>query len=64
MPQRDYYKILGVAKDAQAGEIKKSYRERAKKFHPDANNGSKKSESQFKLLSEAYSILSDARKRK
>ena len=41
MPQRDYYKILGVAKDAKAGEIKKSYRERAKRFHPDANNGSK-----------------------
>lgn len=64
MPQRDYYKILGVAKDAKPGDIKKSYREQARRFHPDANNGSKKSENQFKVLSEAYSILSDARKRK
>ena len=64
MPKRDYYKILGVAKDAKISDIKKSYRERAKVFHPDANNGSKKSENQFKVLSEAYSVLSDAKKRK
>jgi len=64
MSQRDYYKILGVAKDARPSDIKKSYRERAKIFHPDANSGSKKSENQFKVLSEAYSILSDAKKRK
>ena len=64
MPQRDYYKILGVAKDAKPSEIKKSYRERAKIFHPDANKGSKKSENQFKVLSEAYNILSDTQKRK
>ena len=64
MPTRDYYKILGVTKDAKPSEIKKSYRERAKIFHPDTNKGSKKSENQFKVLSEAYSILSDAKKRK
>jgi len=64
MAQRDYYKILGVAKNAKPKDIKKSYRERAKIFHPDANSGSKKSENQFKVLSEAYSILSDAKKRK
>ena len=64
MPLRDYYKILGVAKNAKPSVIKKSYRERAKIFHPDANRGSKKSENQFKVLSEAYSILSDAKKRK
>ena len=64
MPQRDYYKILGVAKDAKPSEIKKSYRERAKIFHPDTNKGSKKSENQFKVLSEAYSVLSNAKKRK
>ena len=64
MPKRDYYKILGVAKDAKSSEIKRSYRERAKIFHPDANKGSKKSENQFKVLSEAYGILSDAKKRK
>jgi len=64
MPQRDYYKILGVAKDAKPSEIKKSYRERAKIFHPDANKGSKKSENQFKVLSEAYGVLSNTKKRK
>ena len=64
MAQRDYYKILGVAKNAKPKDIKKSYRERAKIFHPDANSGSKKSENQFKVLSEAYSILSDIKKRK
>ena len=64
MPQRDYYKILGVAKDAKPSEIKKSYRERAKVFHPDANKGSKKSENQFKVLSEAYGVLSNTKKRK
>jgi DnaJ-class molecular chaperone len=61
--KRDYYKILGVAKGAKSSEIKKSYRERAKIFHPDANNGSKKAENQFKVLSEAYSVLSDTKKR-
>jgi DnaJ-class molecular chaperone len=61
--KRDYYKILGIAKDAKPSEIKKSYRERAKIFHPDANKGSKKSENQFKVLSEAYSVLSNTKKR-
>ena len=64
MSNRDYYKILGVKKDAKPSEIKKNYRERAKVFHPDANKGSKKSENQFKVLSEAYTILSDVSKRK
>ena len=50
MSKRDYYKILGVAKGAKSSEIKKSYRERAKIFHPDANNGGKKAENQFKVL--------------
>jgi len=62
--KRDYYKILGIAKDAKPSEIKKNYRERAKVFHPDANKGSKKSENQFKVLSEAYGVLSDTKKRK
>ena len=61
MSQRDYYKILGVAKDAKPSDIKKNYRERAKTFHPDTNKGSNKSANQFKVLSEAYSILSDAK---
>jgi len=64
MPQRDYYKILGVTKDAKFREIKKNYRKLAKKYHPDANNGSKKAENQFKILSEAYSALSDSKKRR
>ena len=64
MPRRDFYKILDVAKDAKLREIKKSYRKLAKKYHPDANNGSKKSENLFKILSEAYSTLSDSKKRR
>ncbi len=64
MPRRDYYKILGVARDAKLREIKKKYRELAKKYHPDANNGSKKAEIQFKVLSEAYSTLGNAKKRR
>ena len=48
MSKRDYYKILGVTKGAKSSEIKKNYRERAKIFHPDANNGSKKEDIEIK----------------
>ena len=61
---RDYYKILGVTAKTPKKEIKQKYRELAKKFHPDSNKGSKKAEDKFKIISEAYEILSNAKKRK
>jgi molecular chaperone DnaJ len=62
--EKDYYKTLGVPKDAKADEIKKSYRKLARKFHPDANKGDVASEDRFKEISEAYDVLSDAKRRK
>jgi len=59
----DYYEILGVARDATAGDLKKAYRALALKYHPDHNPDSKDSEEQFKRVSEAYSVLSDSEKR-
>ncbi|MBI5586346.1 MAG: DnaJ domain-containing protein [Deltaproteobacteria bacterium] len=64
MPEKDYYKILGVEKKASEEEIKKSYRKLAMKYHPDRNKGDKKAEEKFKELSEAYAVLSDKEKRK
>jgi molecular chaperone DnaJ len=62
--EKDYYKVLGVPKDADAAAIKKAYRALARKNHPDANNSDKASEAKFKQISEAYDVLSDATKRK
>ncbi len=62
--EKDYYKTLGVAKDASADEIKKSYRKLARKYHPDANKGDAKAEERFKEISEAYTVLSDSKRRK
>ena len=59
----DPYKVLGVNKDASAGEIQKAYRRLAKKLHPDLNPGNKKAEEQFKEVSAAYALLSDPEKR-
>jgi molecular chaperone DnaJ len=61
--EKDYYKTLGVTKDASADEIKKSYRKLARKYHPDANEGDAKAEAKFKEISEAYNVLSDAKRR-
>jgi len=62
--QKDYYKALGVPKTATAAEIKKSYRELARKYHPDANKGSADAEERFKEITEAYNVLSDEKQRK
>jgi molecular chaperone DnaJ len=62
--QKDYYKALGVPKTATAAEIKKSYRELARKWHPDANKGSADAEERFKEITEAYNVLSDEKQRK
>ena len=60
----DYYKILGIQKDASAEQIKKAYRKLARKFHPDVNPGDKESERKFKELNEANEVLSHPENRK
>lgn len=60
---RDYYVVLGVARDAQVTEIKKAYRELAVKYHPDRNAGDPDAEERFKEASQAYAVLSDPEKR-
>ena len=63
MAKRDYYKVLGVARDATEADIKKAYRRLAMKLHPDRNPDDKAAEEQFKEAKEAYEVLSDAGKR-
>jgi molecular chaperone DnaJ len=63
MAKRDYYEVLGVAKNAADDEIKKAYRKLAMKYHPDRNPGSKAAEDSFKEGKEAYEMLSDPQKR-
>ncbi len=60
----DYYKVLGVQKNASEEEIKKAYRKLAMKYHPDHTKGDKSAEEKFKKISEAYAVLSDKEKRK
>jgi len=60
---RDYYEILGVARDADAEAIKKAYRKLALQYHPDRNGGDKEAEEKFKEATEAYEVLRDADKR-
>ncbi|WP_281916120.1 molecular chaperone DnaJ [Caldimonas thermodepolymerans] len=65
MAKRDYYEVLGVAKNASEDEIKKAYRKLAMKYHPDRNQGekAKEAEEKFKEVKEAYEMLSDPKKR-
>src|SRR5450432_2176599 len=62
-PKHDYYDTLKVPRKATADEIRKSYRKLARKHHPDLNPGDKAAEERFKVLQEAYDVLSDAKKR-
>src|SRR5580658_2466202 len=62
--EKDYYKALGVTKTAKPAEIKTAYRKLARKYHPDSNQGDAKAEERFKEISEAYSVLSDEKRRK
>ena len=63
MAKRDYYEILGVAKNASADEVKKAYRRIAMKNHPDRNPDNKAAEDVFKEATEAYEVLSDKEKK-
>lgn len=63
MDKRDYYEVMGLSKDATADDIKKAYRQLAKKYHPDLHPGDKECEERFKELNEANEILSDPDKR-
>jgi molecular chaperone DnaJ len=63
MEDKDYYKILGVSRNATEEEIKKSYRRVAMQYHPDRNPGDKEAEEKFKIASEAYEVLRDPQKR-
>jgi curved DNA-binding protein len=60
---KDYYKILGVSRNADESEIKRAFRKLARKYHPDVNPNNKAAEAQFKEVSEAYEVLSDSSKR-
>ena len=62
--RKDYYKILGIDKNADENTIKKAYRKLAKKYHPDTNAGNAQAEEKFKEATEAYNVLSDPEKKK
>jgi len=61
---KDFYKVLGIAKDASAADIKKAYRKLARANHPDAKPGDKVAEERFKVIAEAYDVVGDPEKRK
>ena len=63
MAGKDYYRLLGVKRDASEQEIKRAYRRLARKHHPDVNPDDKSAEAKFKEINEAYEVLSDKEKR-
>ena len=64
MEKRDYYEALGVTRDVSPDDLKKTFRQLARKYHPDLNKGSKEAEEKFKEINEAYHVLSDPLKRR
>ncbi len=63
MAKEDFYQLLGVSRNVSKDELKKAYRKLAIKYHPDKNRGNKEAEEQFKKISEAYTVLSDDKKK-
>src|ERR1700744_6178486 len=63
MAKQDYYETLGVAKGANADDLKRAYRKMAMQYHPDRNAGDKGAEQKFKDVNEAYDVLKDDQKR-
>src|SRR5665647_3017698 len=61
--KKDYYETLGVKRDASQDDLKKAFRQLARKYHPDLNKGSKEAEEKFKEINEAYQVLSDPQKK-
>ncbi|MDP7418121.1 MAG: DnaJ domain-containing protein, partial [Desulfobacterales bacterium] len=64
MSETNYYKILGIGKNASVAEVKKAYRKLAIKYHPYQTKGYKSAEEKFKCISEAYAVLCDKEKRR
>src|SRR5690348_15879087 len=62
--KRDFYEVLGLARDATPDDIRKAYRQAALKYHPDRNPGDASAEARFKEATEAYQVLSDEEKRR
>lgn len=63
MVRKDYYSVLGIREDASTDEIKRAFRELAKKYHPDRNPGNRRAEERFKEINEAHEVLADPKKR-
>ena len=64
MAKKDLYNVLGISRAASTEEVKKAYRQLARKYHPDVNQGNKQAEERFKEISFAHDVLSDDQKRK